>query len=311
MLVSTPSQLVNPLGNRRRHGFGTGAGGAAAFAGVLDAYATNLWEAWGFARLLSSYTGNLAQVRETGGSTSANIGYSPATGLLDTAALAAHVGANNGFVAQVHGQANSRHLLQATSGAQPRIVNAGTNVTIGTEGVAMEVVANDTQRMVTGSVTAYTGIPLTMMAVHVGVNAAVNYGRGPLNILDATNRSDSSDALACFQGNGSRGTGLMKGDLLNNLTGTSTGAHTRVLFGVFDGTNKVLYDSKDLPGSSTSNAETTAFNFDRAGVWSYTASAGWSVAGEKWAAGAVWTRALSSAEVYAITAAMKTLFGFS
>jgi hypothetical protein len=306
----SPSQLVNPLARQRMMGYGTAAGGEVVYAGPLDAYATSLWEAWGFARLLSSYTGSLAQVRETGGSTSANIGFG-STGLLDTAALASHVGSNSGFVATLYGQANSRPLLQATTGAQPRIVNAGTNVTIGSSGAAcMQVVADHTQRMVTAGVTAYTGVPLTMLAVHVGLDATINTGRGPLNILDSSNRSDGADTLACFTGNGSRGITLVKGDYLNSIPGTS-GVKTRVLVGVFDGVNKTLYDSVDMPGSSLSNAETTAFNFDRVGMWSFTANAGWSIVGEKWAAGAVWTRALSSAEVYALTASLKTLFNFS
>jgi len=285
-----------------------GRNAAASFAGPLDTYATGLWDAWGFARLLSSYSGNLTQVRETGGSTALDIG-AAANGLLNSAALASHVGSNSGFVAKLHGQANGRHMLMATTGAQPRIVNAGTNVTL-SGNIAMEAPASNTQRMVTNGVTAYTGTALTMLAV-CQANGTAIMGRGALNILDASQRSDVVDTLACFSGNGLNGTNLIKGDTLSAYIGDSVPNKIRVQVGVFDGTNKKLYDSYELPGTSVSSAETTAFNMDRVGVWSYTAGASWSVAGEKWLAGAVWTRALTNTEILGLITALKTFFSIT
>ena len=283
-------------------GFG---GGSAPVTLPLDGYDTDLWDAWGTARLLTSYTGNLAQVRESTGSTSANIGYG-ASNLLDTAALASHVGAGSGYVAQLYGQKNSRHLAMATTTRQPRIRNAGTNVAFAS-GVALETVTADIQRMVTSGVTAYTGTNATFMAVHCSKSGAAS---GKIaSLLDATNRSDLSDSLATIMGNGSNGVSLFKGDSLANTPGGSPTEKLRIIFGVFNGTNKILYDSNDLPGSSIQNAETTAFNFDRFGIWAYTASASWCAAGERLAAAAVWTRTLSSVEIAAITTAIETLYG--
>lgn len=82
-----------------------------------------LMAAWGVKILNPSYTGPLIRVRESGGNTQTDISASGTE--LDTTALLAHTGSNNGFVTTVYDQVGSNHITQGTDGAQPRIVNAG------------------------------------------------------------------------------------------------------------------------------------------------------------------------------------------
>lgn len=94
------------------------------FTGLLDTY-SGAAAAYSLRRLSSSYTGPLIRVRRSSDNTELDIGYT-ATGDLDTTALLAFTGANSGFVTTWYDQSgNSRNATQATSTAQPRIVNAG------------------------------------------------------------------------------------------------------------------------------------------------------------------------------------------
>lgn len=81
--------------------------------------------AWSIARKMSSsYLGSAIRVRESSGNTELDIGFNGSS--LDTAALLAHCGANNGFVVTVYDQSgNARNLTQSTAANQPQIVNAG------------------------------------------------------------------------------------------------------------------------------------------------------------------------------------------
>jgi hypothetical protein len=126
--VSTTAGAVDVLSLQT---FDNGATWIAALAkdyragGVLDPYTTSLWSAGGITRLLSSYSGSLIRVRRSSDNAEQDIGYA-AGGALDTTALASFVGANSAFVTTLYDQTgNSRHWVQATSGLQPRIVNAG------------------------------------------------------------------------------------------------------------------------------------------------------------------------------------------
>jgi hypothetical protein len=66
------------------------------------------------------------RVRRSSDNTEADIGFD-GNGELDETALAAHVGANSGYVKTWYDQSgNARDITQTTNGLQPRIVNAGT-----------------------------------------------------------------------------------------------------------------------------------------------------------------------------------------
>lgn len=100
----------------------------AAPAFLLDALGVSAVRAYSMRKLTSGYAGSAIRVRESGGNTEADIGFD-ASGNLDTAALAAHVGANSGFLAKWYDQSgNADDMTPVSSDAsyEPRIVNAGT-----------------------------------------------------------------------------------------------------------------------------------------------------------------------------------------
>lgn len=87
--------------------------------------------AWSVARKLRAlYGGNCIRVRESAGSTEADIGFNGNE--LDTAALLAHCAGADGFVVNIYDQSgNARNLTQSTASAQPQIVSSGTILTGG------------------------------------------------------------------------------------------------------------------------------------------------------------------------------------
>lgn len=97
-------------------------GVAAPAAGVLDSFTTGLYAALGITKLRSTAT-NAIRVRRSSDNAEQDIGFSGSG--LDTAALAAFVGANSAFVRTVYDQNGTNHFGQATTTKQPRIVNAG------------------------------------------------------------------------------------------------------------------------------------------------------------------------------------------
>lgn len=75
--------------------------------------------------LSSSYTGSAIQVRRSSDNATQDIGFTTG-GDLDTNALKAFTGANNGFVATWYDQSGfARNAVQLTNGNQPAIVSAG------------------------------------------------------------------------------------------------------------------------------------------------------------------------------------------
>ena len=81
--------------------------------------------AFSLRKLRCAYAGNAIQVRRSSDNTLSNIGFTT-NGDLDTVALKAFVGVNNGFIATWYDQSgNGRNATQATNGSQPQIVSAG------------------------------------------------------------------------------------------------------------------------------------------------------------------------------------------
>jgi hypothetical protein len=91
----------------------------------LDLLAVTPVAAWSMNRKLVSTATVAIRVRRSSDNTQEDIGF--AGDVLDAAALASFVGANDAFVTNVYDQTgNGRHLGQGDSGKQPRIVSAGT-----------------------------------------------------------------------------------------------------------------------------------------------------------------------------------------
>jgi hypothetical protein len=111
------------FGNRRGLRSGSGDG---ALTLALDELATSASSAYSLRKLRVAYAGSAIKVRRSSDDTTQDIGFT-AAGVLDTAAIATFVGANNGFIDTWYDQSgNSLNLTAASTGEQPRIVSAGT-----------------------------------------------------------------------------------------------------------------------------------------------------------------------------------------
>jgi hypothetical protein len=98
--------------------------GIAPGVGLIDAYTTSLWGAYGLQLLRTSFGGSAIRVRRSSDSTEQDIGFTGSA--LNVVALLAFVGAGDGFVTKWYDQSGGGNdMVQATSGAQPQIVDAG------------------------------------------------------------------------------------------------------------------------------------------------------------------------------------------
>jgi len=99
--------------------------GAAATDLLLDTY-TGAAAAYSVRKLDKDYTGYCMKVRRASDDAEADIGFD-SNGDLDTAAIATHCGASNGYVSVWYDQANvggtPNNATQSTSGNQPQIYN--------------------------------------------------------------------------------------------------------------------------------------------------------------------------------------------
>ncbi|WP_311257324.1 arabinofuranosidase catalytic domain-containing protein [Microbacterium sp. WCS2018Hpa-9] len=98
--------------------------GTSPFTGAFDSFAAP-YRVHSLRRLLGSYTGPAIRVRRSSDNTEQDISFT-SVGALDTTALTTFAGAGSAYVATWYDQgAGARHFTQATTAAQPRIVNAG------------------------------------------------------------------------------------------------------------------------------------------------------------------------------------------
>lgn len=137
------------LRRQARSGNGNSGGGVVPFTtGLIDdmiaAGAAAPMRALHCNRLYSAYLGNAIRVRRASDNVEADIGFTVA-GLLDTAAIAAHCGASDGFVVTWYDQSgNARNHTQATTTEQPKIYD-GATATVLTYGVAQNPAPNFTR----------------------------------------------------------------------------------------------------------------------------------------------------------------------
>ena len=104
-----------------------GAEAGASVTPPFDDY-VNPTAGYSMRKLDSSYSGSAIRVREDSGNTEADIGFD-GSGDLDTTALLAHTSSNSGFIVKWYDQSgNSYDLAQATTTAQPKIVDLGSVV---------------------------------------------------------------------------------------------------------------------------------------------------------------------------------------
>lgn len=84
--------------------------------------------AYSLRKIRGAYAGAAIRIRRSSDNTEQDIGFTGAcSDTLDTAAITTFVGVNSAYVTTWYDQTgNGRHAVQATTGSQPRIVNAGT-----------------------------------------------------------------------------------------------------------------------------------------------------------------------------------------
>jgi hypothetical protein len=99
---------------------------------ILNAVTATALAGYSIRRLKATYTGPLFTVRRSSDNTTQDISAVAGGVEPDTAALASFVGSGSGYVSKLWDQTGGgKHLVQATTAAQPRIVNAGTLETQG------------------------------------------------------------------------------------------------------------------------------------------------------------------------------------
>lgn len=300
--LHSPSQIINPLARQRRFGFGGGLGGGEpAFVGALDAYTTNLDVAWSVARrLLTSYTGSLIRVRRSSDNTEQDIGYA-ADGSLDTAALLSFTGAGNGFLTKIYAQTGSKNLVNGTAASQPRIVNAGSVITVGSNSrPAGEVVTDNTQSMATASFTALTSSSMTVAAfVRATTYATAKRLIGGCQI--GQNDSGTLGWLPAYIAT----PGLRSYDSGDKASLTLTYPKNQAYAGTTTTGSHILRTSAT---SNTNSFTTGGKNIEQWLLWTFNGSISQCHAGDKFAEAAIWT-ANRDSDMTTYLTALETYFG--
>ena len=110
-----------------------------------------------------SYTGDCIRVREDGGDTETDIGFS--SGNLDETALAAHCGSNNGYVRTWYSQVGTADAQQATKTSQLKIYDGATGTTTLNSRPILEATEN---------VTSFTDTSISQAAPYTAMSVSYN-----------------------------------------------------------------------------------------------------------------------------------------
>lgn len=141
----------------------TGLEGGSTFVGAFDEFTTP-FRALSLRRCFTAYTGNAIRVRRSSDNAEMDVGFDT-DGNLDTAPMMTWVGSNSAYVTVFYDQSgNARNLGQTTTGAQPRIVNAGTlEVNAGKPKIVFD---GTDDYLVSNDVGLYTAGAATLISVH-------------------------------------------------------------------------------------------------------------------------------------------------
>ena len=201
--------------------------------------------AYSLRKLDRNYTGNAIRIREDSGNTETDIGFTTG-GDLDTAAIASHCGANNGYVVTFYDQSgNSNDLTNSTAANQPRIYNGTTHATLGSR-AAIEWV-NGQNYWLDCTFASLLSQPATYFAAarYNGVSGQQEY---LFDGVDATNRQallhhSGTDKWFPFAG-------------ATNYGSVDTTAGLRLLVCLFDGSSSVFRKNgtQDAAGNFGSNS---------------------------------------------------------
>ena len=101
---------------------------------LLDTLTANFDHAYGFELLTGSYEGNaLVRCRRSSDNAESDFSHESGSNFLDIAAIKAWSGSDSVYVTKFYDQIGVNHCTQSTAARQLQIINAGTEVTYGTE----------------------------------------------------------------------------------------------------------------------------------------------------------------------------------
>ena len=190
---------------------------------LLDTY-TGAAACYSLRLMRTAYTGDAVEVYN--GSSYADIGFN-VFGELDTVALAAHCGSNDGFVSKWYDQAGSNDAAQTTTANMPKIYDGTTGVVTDTQNKPVLSFSGG-QQLLTGTMTAASQ-PVTAISFVDTTNSPAQAGWF---------YSLGQSQYAAIQDNGSQ-TRMYAG---SSFVSGGGGANTRRLdFSLFDGANSEIY----------------------------------------------------------------------
>jgi hypothetical protein len=129
---------------------------------LLDTLAVQPVAAYSLRKLRTAYTGACIRVRRSSDNAELDIGFSG--NVLDTAAMLAHVGVNNGFVVTWYDQSGGNNATNAAALDQPQIVSAG--AVLLSSGKPTVLFDGVSDRLLSGAIPALNGsTPLTLNGV--------------------------------------------------------------------------------------------------------------------------------------------------
>lgn len=222
-------------------------------------------------KIVSNYTGPLINVRRSSDNATQDIGFVSGTGDLDTSALSTFVGSNSAYVATLYDQSgNGRHLTQATTANQYRIVNAGTLSIKGANSKPALDGSVGSTHMFDSSPGAYAAGSATFLAVYASAGAlgtskwlvtetlsSDNYGQ----YLPITNDSSSSTTISRSMRNNSAQSFLS--DRAATVTPAAFDTNQHVLTSVDSGSSFSQYVDGTIVGSATSYTRGSSISLDR------------------------------------------------
>ncbi len=192
-------------------------------------------------RQISSTASNAVRVRRSNDNAEADIGFS--NGELDTTALAAHCGSNDGFVKTWYSQTGSNDATQTTAANQPKIYDGTTGVVTENGKPAVEFDGSndgyllDTTGLDIGSLSSFTvGRMITISSnVMLALSGSTDNRRWYAPFISGGNfnygYADSSTAITTTQDTNQNLHTMIAGTTLNGVeawkNGTSAGTDTR------------------------------------------------------------------------------------
>ena len=151
---------------------------------LLDDY-SGAAVAYSLRQLSSTYSGSSVKVRRASDNVEADIGF--ASGELDTAALASHCGASDGFVSVWYDQANSNNATQATAAAQPKIYDGTTGVVTENGKPAVEFDGSNDILINTTLQNSFEGAAQAFTMLHVAQTDDTSNFQYSFSLLDGAN----------------------------------------------------------------------------------------------------------------------------